>query len=114
MRRILIAAVAAAVAAQGDDALLKRADVAKARAYLQANHDRHIEKQITISESPAPTFEEKERGEYMAGEFRRLGLTDIETDARGNVLGWRRGRSPRTLVIAAHLDTVHPRGVDVK
>lgn len=114
MRIVLIAAIAAAAAAQGDDAVLKRADVVKARAYLQANHERHVEKQITISEIPAPTFEEKQRGEYMAGEFRRLGLADVETDARGNVLGWRRGRSPRALVIAAHLDTVHPREVDVK
>jgi acetylornithine deacetylase/succinyl-diaminopimelate desuccinylase-like protein len=50
----------------------------------------------------------------MEREFRRVGLKDVESDPRGNVLGWRPGASPRVLVVAAHLDTVFPAGTDVK
>lgn len=94
--------------------LPQRADVKKALAYIEANHDRHVEKQIQISEIPAPTFAEKERGAFLASEFRRIGLKDISTDPRGNVMGWRYGKSPRAIILAAHLDTVFPAGTDVK
>jgi len=42
-----------------------------------------------------------------------VGLNGVETDPRGNVLGWRRGRSDRALAIAAHLDTAIPIETDV-
>jgi acetylornithine deacetylase/succinyl-diaminopimelate desuccinylase-like protein len=45
------------------------------------------------------------------------GLTDLETDAEGNVMGLRRGTGPAggpLVVIAAHLDTVFPEGTNVK
>lgn len=101
-------------ALQAEDSLLARPDVAKARAWIRDNHEAQIRKQIEISEIPAPTFQEQKRAAFMAGEFHRLGLKDIETDPRGNVLGWRYGATPRTLVVAAHLDTVHPIETDVK
>ncbi|MBN8730235.1 MAG: M20/M25/M40 family metallo-hydrolase [Acidobacteria bacterium] len=86
----------------------------KALAYLEANHERHLAKQVEIAEVAAPTFHEQERAKFMAAEFRKLGLADVEIDAQGNVLGWRRGTSPDTLVIAAHLDIAFAPGVDVK
>ncbi|HZO57071.1 MAG TPA: M20/M25/M40 family metallo-hydrolase [Bryobacteraceae bacterium] len=96
------------------DALLQRPDVRKALAFLEANHERHLAKQVQIAEIAAPTFHEAERGKFLAEEFRKLGLARVETDAQGNVLGWREGESPETLVIAAHLDIAFAPGVNVK
>ncbi|MCR5874929.1 M20/M25/M40 family metallo-hydrolase [Phenylobacterium sp. J426] len=45
------------------------------------------------------------------------GLSDVEMDAEGNVMGLRRGTDPaggKVVVIAAHLDTVFPEGTNVK
>jgi acetylornithine deacetylase/succinyl-diaminopimelate desuccinylase-like protein len=86
------------------DALPQRDDVKKALAYLEANHERTLASQVTIAEIPAPTFHEGERAKYMASEFRRVGLTSVEIDRQGNVLGWRAGEVKDTFVVAAHLD----------
>ena len=96
------------------EALLQRSDVRKALAFLEANHERHLAKQVQIAEIPAPTFHEAERGKFLAEEFRKLGLANVGTDAQGNVLGWRPGESSETLVIAAHLDIAFAPGGVVK
>jgi tripeptide aminopeptidase len=101
-----------AVTAQ--ESLLSRDDIQGGLQYIVANYERFIEKQIQISEIPAPPFKEQTRAEFMAGEFKRVGLDEVETDAAGNVLGWRRGRSDGVLAITAHLDTVFPEGTDVR
>ena len=88
--------------------------VAQALGYLEANDAAHLDKQVIITEIPAPTFHEAERGRFMAEEFRRVGLKNVETDAQGNVLGWRPGASPETLVVAAHLDISFEPGVNTK
>lgn len=95
------------------DSVKSRPDVSKALAYIKENEQAHLQKQITIAQIPAPPFEEKQRAAFLVQEFRRVNLEKVEIDPIGNVLGWRAGRSPRTLVIAAHLDTVFPPGTDV-
>ncbi len=89
-------------------------NVTKALNYLRDNHERHLDKQVQIAEVAAPTFQEGERAKLMADEFRRVGLTDVEVDKQGNVLGWRPGSSSDTLVIAAHLDISFEPGVNTK
>jgi acetylornithine deacetylase/succinyl-diaminopimelate desuccinylase-like protein len=88
--------------------------VTQALAYLEANHTAHLDKQVQITEIPAPTFHEAERAKFMAGEFRRVGLKDVEIDPQGNVLGWRTGATPDALVLAAHLDISFAPGVNTK
>ncbi len=97
-----------------DDSLLQKPEVRKALDWIETNHAANIRKQIEISEIPAPTFAEGTRAAALVKEFQRIGLQDIETDERKNVLGWRYGTSPRAIVVAAHLDTVFPAGTDVK
>ena len=47
--------------------------------------------------------------------LRQHGLTSVERDAEGNVMGLRKGTGGGPLIaIAAHLDTVFPEGTDVK
>src|SRR5215470_11431933 len=112
MRSLLI--LLGAMCAFAQSGLLTRPDVKRAMDYIQANHEAHLAKQVQIAEIPAPTFQEAERAKFMAQEFRRVGLKDIETDQQGNVLGWRPGKSRDAIVIAAHLDISFAPGVNVK
>jgi tripeptide aminopeptidase len=97
-----------------DDQLLQRGDVKEALAYIEANQERTLASQVAIAEIPAPTFHEGERANYMASEFRRVGLKNVEIDKQGNVLGWREGELKDALVLAAHLDIAFEPGVNTK
>ncbi|MBK5189108.1 MAG: M28 family peptidase, partial [Gemmatimonadaceae bacterium] len=89
--------------------------LANARAALESRDTATIETQIAISEIAAPTGEESERGAWVASRFRALGLTDLRTDAAGNVTGMRPGAEDSApVVICAHLDTVFPRAVPLR
>lgn len=62
-----------------------------------------------IAQVPAPTFEEAERARFVAQLFADRGAA-VEIDDVGNVVVRRRGRGrARSLLLAAHLDTVFPR-----
>jgi hypothetical protein len=69
-----------------DDTLLQRSDVKSALAFIEASHDKTLASQVTIAEIPAPTFHEGKRAEYMAAEFRRVGLARVEIDKQGMFL----------------------------
>ncbi len=130
MRRRVIATCLWALAAAGlvsqtnqYDATLARIRSSdgfkKAMAVLDRDHDRLIAEIITLTEIPAPPFKEAARAKVYLEMLRASGLTDVEQDAEGNVMGVRRGsgaaRATAPLVaICAHLDTVFPEGTDVK
>src|SRR5258708_34524992 len=106
--------IALAISASADDALARRDDVKKALAYIEASHEKTLASQVTIAEIAAPTFHEGERAKYMAAEFRRVGLAQVEIDKQGNVLGWPEGRVKDTLVLAAQPDIAFAPGVNTK
>ncbi|MFZ3266667.1 MAG: M20/M25/M40 family metallo-hydrolase [Terriglobales bacterium] len=64
--------------------------------------------QMEVSRVPAPPFGEASRGEWLAGRFRELGLTDVHLDEVGNVFGVRPGYGSRFVALSAHIDTVFP------
>jgi tripeptide aminopeptidase len=66
-----------------------------------------------ICETPAPTFEEKARGELIARLLREMGLTP-GVDAVGNVIAEIPGGTGQRVLVAAHLDTVFSRETNVK
>ncbi|MFN8501395.1 M20/M25/M40 family metallo-hydrolase [Kouleothrix sp.] len=70
---------------------------------------------IAIQQIPAPTFDERARGAFVAEQLRAYGLHEVSTDALGNVYACRPGAGPQRpgLMIAAHLDTVFPAGTDL-
>jgi tripeptide aminopeptidase len=68
--------------------------------------DRVVELAVSIQQIPAPTFEEGERAEFVRGCFVEEGLQDVSIDEAGNVA--------YPLVVTAHLDTVFPRGTDLR
>lgn len=88
-----------------------------ALAALDRDHDRIIADTITLTEIPAPPFKEQKRAEAYMAMLKAHGLSDVEMDAEGNVMGLRRGTGPAgapLVVIAAHLDTVFPEETNVK
>jgi acetylornithine deacetylase/succinyl-diaminopimelate desuccinylase-like protein len=83
-------------------------------AVLDREHDRIVDDIIRLTEIPSPPFGEDARGDAYLALLREHGLSDVEKDAAGNVMGLRRGTGNGALiVVAAHLDTVFPAGTDV-
>lgn len=78
-------------------------------ARLDALADAHVAEILALAAIPAPSFEEQERAAYVAGRFREAGLLDVAVDGADNVRGRLAGPSGRTLLLAAHIDTVYPR-----
>jgi len=86
----------------------------EAVAAIDRQHDRLVSENIHLTEIPAPPFEEAARGRAFEALLRQTGLTNIETDPAGNVMGLRKGTGGGPLLaVAAHLDTVFPAGTDV-
>jgi len=89
-------------------------------AVLDREFDRHIAETIQLTEIQSAPFKEAARGKVYLDMLRASGLTDVEMDAEGNVMGLRRGTHPTgsgpapLIAIAAHLDTVFPEGTNVK
>jgi acetylornithine deacetylase/succinyl-diaminopimelate desuccinylase-like protein len=84
-------------------------------AALDKDHDRLVAEIVLLTEIPAPPFKEDARGAKYLEMLRAAGLSNVERDAEGNVMGLRRGTGGGPLIaIAAHLDTVFPEGTDVK
>jgi acetylornithine deacetylase/succinyl-diaminopimelate desuccinylase-like protein len=83
---------------------------------IRREDERTLREQIEISEIPAPSRKEEVRANDYIRRLRELGLTDISTDAEGNVIARRAGtnRNGPTLVLSAHLDTVFSADTNVK
>lgn len=96
-------------------ALLASAPFRAATDTLAQTHDRFIGELIALTEIPAPPFKEERRGQVYRNMLEAVGLSDVATDAIGNVTGIRRGdgTGKRLIAISAHLDTVFPEGTDV-
>jgi tripeptide aminopeptidase len=85
-----------------------------AAARIDLDHDRVVADIVTLTEIPSPPFKEDARGRAYLALLRQTGLSSVERDAVGNVMGLRKGTAGGPLVaIAAHLDTVFPEGTDV-
>jgi len=109
------AAAAQQRASELGPALLQTPAVRAAVEFARADEMRTIADQIRVCEVEAPPFQEADRAQVLAQLFRETGLSNVRIDAEGNVIGERPGTSPRpNLVMSAHLDTVFPKGTNVK
>jgi len=89
-------------------------EVRAALAWLTSNVNWASEQQARLTEIPAPSFQESERGAAVKALLVAAGL-NVEVDGTGNVIGELPGASDKEIVVlAAHLDTVFPVGTDVK
>ena len=93
--------------------LAARPAVRSALHYIDDHFEDQVQEWIRITEIPSPSRHEAERGAYVRAQFEALGL-ETTTDSIGNVTGLLRGTegSP-TLIMAGHMDTVHPLGTNV-
>jgi acetylornithine deacetylase/succinyl-diaminopimelate desuccinylase-like protein len=100
-----------------DQAVRRVLDHPKLAAAMEAidrEHDRLVSEIITLTEIPAPPFKEDARAAAYLELLGAHGLSDVERDAEGNVMGLRRGTGGGPLIaVAAHLDTVFPEGTGV-
>jgi tripeptide aminopeptidase len=67
-----------------------------------------IDVACSIQQIAAPTFHELHRAEYISEKWHAAGLQDVSIDETGNVWGRLAGKSKKVIVVAAHIDTVHP------
>ena len=81
---------------------------------LRKDHDRMVRDIVTLTEIPAPPFQEDRRAAAYLQMMRDAGLDDVGLDGIGNVTGVLPGTgNGGMIVVAAHLDTVFPEGTDV-
>jgi len=114
---ILICNVTSTATAQAVDVtrVISSPKFKAAQAFIDKDHDRFVQEIIQLTEIPAPPFKEQMRGRAYLEMLRQHGLTNVEMDAEGNVMGIRKGLGTGPLLaIAAHLDTVFPEGTNVK
>jgi len=68
-----------------------------------------------ITEIPAPSHHERERGEFVAKVMEDFGFPLVQTDRADNVLGYLPGEDrSRAIVSMAHMDTVFPMDTPLK
>jgi tripeptide aminopeptidase len=106
--------VASAVHCQREDApmniveLLARPAAAAALRAAPQRADRTVHDMLAIVEIPAPSFEERDRADWLDARWRQAGFPRPERDAVGNVIT-QYGSGGAPVIVAAHLDTVFPR-----
>lgn len=82
--------------------------------WIHANPKTILDWQIDVTGIPAPFNGEQERAYWLKERFIEAGVSAIETDAAGNVLGVLRAKhlpaesTGPVVVLSAHLDTVFP------
>lgn len=68
---------------------------------------------VMIAQIPAPSGDEAQRARFLLDRFAELGLTDAAADESGNAVGRLAGKvGKRTILLASHLDTIHPATID--
>jgi tripeptide aminopeptidase len=111
--------LAQAAGAQAPDAdarrILDSPQFKQAAAFIRSDYDRFVRELVAVTEIPAPPFKEQRRAKAFLEMLREHGLSDVEMDPEGNVMGVRRGAGGGPLLaVVAHLDTVFPEGTDVQ
>lgn len=94
--------------------LKNREPVKKALDYIRRDDERTLQEQLAMAQIPAPSYGEKEKGEYVLRKFREIGLEEVHRDEAGNILGTLPGTGAGPVILAAaHLDTVFSADTDV-
>ena len=97
------------------DKLVKNKKVQSAFQSIVNQNKRNREDLIMLTEIEAPPFMEEERAKVFARMLKECGADSVWIDKVGNVLALRKGKVRKsTVALDAHLDTVFPKGTDVK
>ncbi len=68
--------------------------------------ERVLDLAVRVQQVPAPTFSEAERARFVAEQFVKAELSDVEVDRSSNAFARRPGGGGTPLLVTAHLDTV--------
>ena len=85
-------------------------------AWLHGNPKTIMDWQVGLVTIPAPPHGERERAVWLAQRFTQVGLSNVEIDAAGNVLGLLPAEdlpadsTGPVILLSAHIDTVFPAG----
>jgi acetylornithine deacetylase/succinyl-diaminopimelate desuccinylase-like protein len=79
---------------------------------LQRNNAWTLEQQAAVCQVPAPPFKEAARAAWYQQALIKLGYANTRIDSEGNVIAELRGGDGPTVMLAGHLDTVFPEGID--
>jgi len=97
------------------ESIISSAKFQQAADFFEADHDQFVSDLTYLTQIPAPPFQEVERAEAYMEMLQEHGLSEVRTDAEGNVMGVRKGvGNGSMLAVLAHLDTVFPEGTDVQ
>lgn len=89
------------------DTLLHDDAVKKALQYLEDTEPETIAHQVRLCETPAPSFSEKARADYLADQLEKAGMENVYLDEVWNVYSqWPGSQGKATLYACAHMDTV--------
>ena len=90
-------------------ALASEVDLQKAYAYVDENKEQILADWLELVRIPAPSKQEDLRAEWVRQKMLEVGLEDVYIDGLKNVVGTLKvSETARTLVFAAHMDTVFP------
>jgi acetylornithine deacetylase/succinyl-diaminopimelate desuccinylase-like protein len=82
--------------------------------FLRSHHGQFVDELIRLTEIPAPSFKEDARAKAYLQMLSEAGLSNVEMDREGNVIGLRKGAGGESmLAVLAHLDTVFPEETDL-
>jgi acetylornithine deacetylase/succinyl-diaminopimelate desuccinylase-like protein len=95
------------------ETLAARPEIQRAREWLERFDGETLAWQRAIAAIPAPTGDERRRGDELARRLGEMGLDVQRRDGAGNVIARHAGSDGTGVVIAAHLDTVFPAGTDL-
>lgn len=96
-------------------ALAERAGVTQALHYIDAQFDAQVAEWIRLTEMPSLSTHEQQRAAYVLAQLKKMPGLQVTTDPMGNITARRPGTGGGpAIVIASHLDTVHPMDTDVK
>ena len=95
--------------------IMRRPDVARAFANVEAQRDRILGEWRVLTEINAPSGKERERAEAVRQLLSTCKLDKIYFDSKGNLIAIRKGSGgAKAVVIDAHLDTVFHNGLKIK
>jgi acetylornithine deacetylase/succinyl-diaminopimelate desuccinylase-like protein len=82
--------------------------------HIANQHDGRLRDLVALTQTAAPPFAESARAALFASMLTETGFGEVTIDEVGNVIARRAGTSgARTLMVAAHIDTVFPGATDV-
>ena len=88
---VAVACPVAQTAAPDVSRIIQSARFQEAKAFIRTDHDRFVKELIQLTEIPAPPFKEHRRARAYLAMLQQSGLSDVERDEEGNVMGVRGG-----------------------